>query len=797
MYPVTDEVMALFESEQRKVLRITGTDRNGATISITDDNVIEDSFQIDRYSCNGEKLEIGTAIAGQLTLKLENGNGQYDGIVFEGAELFVEVGIADWTQSSPTVTYIPCGYFTPDEQPRRLSTISITALDRMMRFDAVSLTMIPWTTRSGEVITTDSGEPIYFVKSIRFPCTIAQIVAQAAALCNVPFTQDLSGFPNANINIQELPVPNKDLTYRTLIQWCAAIMGCNAWIDWTGSLRFSWYENTTDYVSTIDNRYSSDLYENDLSITGVAYTNNSGIQFVEGSADYTVDIVGNLLIGAQVVTMLPAINAALNGFTYRPFTAAVVNAPYLWPMDVITFRDKDGNDHTSALTNVAFGLNGTTALESKGMTYATNRGVQPSGFTKEQAQLVNEVKQSIVDLDDSLTQQEIFNRLTDNGAAQGVILYNGQLYINASYINTGYLNANHIQGGTLTLGGQNNQNGLLRVLNAAGQEIGTWTKDGISIRRGDINLDSTGSIKVGFNADDTKYVLFDNNGMQLVLDNGSKVYTGSLTFGGGNSHYPQGTALGMLSASYEEGSDVWDTTFGPAYLDLFYQESGGGSYMLQFNLGQFYVSGPRGTFRVDLDNDEIYVAGLSIRLDNPLSIGNGGTGATTPALVVTNQYVSILEAINEVRGSRVFPISLQKNGTRYYGDMPSGYEQAEWNMELVGDSTRLTAFLFLYGQTGVYKRDFYNGSWYTGWQLITPITKAASAVSIPSVGNTVTVNITGLTSDHQLVRWNFSSSPENAPPADLEWETFDGYFTITNHGGTTSESITPVFILSE
>ena len=797
MYPITNAVKALFESEQRKVLRITGTDRNGATISITDDNVIEDSFQIDRYSCNGGKLEIGTAIAGQLTLKLENGNGQYDGLVFEGAELFVEVGIADWTQSSPTVTYITCGYFTPDEQPRRLSTISITALDRMMRFDAVSLTMIPWTTRSGEVITTDSGEPIYFVKSIRFPCTIAQIVAQAAALCNVPFTQDLSGFPNANINIQELPVPNKDLTYRTLIQWCAAIMGCNAWIDWTGSLRFSWYENTTDYVSTIDNRYSSDLYENDLSITGVAYTNNSGIQFVEGSADYTVDIVGNLLIGAQVVTMLPAINAALNGFTYRPFTVAAVNAPYLWPMDVITFRDKDGNDHTSALTNVAFGLNGTTALESKGMTYATNRGVQPSGFTKEQAQLVNEVKQSIVDLDDSLTQEEIFNRLTDGGAAQGVILYNGQLYINASYINTGYLNANHIQGGTLTLGGQNNQNGLLRVLNAAGQEIGTWMKDGISIRRGDINLDSTGSIKVGFNADDTKYVLFDNNGMQLVLDNGSKVYTGSLTFGGGNSHYPQGTALGMLSASYEEGSDVWDTTFGPAYLDLFYQESGGGSYMLQFNLGQFYVSGPRGTFRVDLDNDEIYVAGLSIRLDNPLSIGNGGTGATTPALVVTNQYVSILEAINEVRGSRVFPISLQKNGTRYYGDMPSGYEQAEWNMELVGDSTRLTAFLFLYGQTGVYKRDFYNGSWYTGWQLITPITKAASAVSIPSVGNTVTVNITGLTSDHQLVRWNFSSSPENAPPADLEWETFDGYFTITNHGGTTSESITPVFILSE
>ena len=880
MYPVTDEVMALFENEQRKVLRITGTDRNGATISITDDNVIEDSFQIDRYSCNGEKLEIGTAIAGQLTLKLENGNGQYDGIMFEGAELFVEVGIADWTQSSPTVTYIPCGYFTPDEQPRRLSTISITALDRMMRFDAVSLTKIPWTTRSGEVITTDSGEPIYFVKSIRFPCTIAQIVAQAAALCNVPFTQDLSGFPNANISIQELPVPNKDITYRTLIQWCAAIMGCNAWIDWTGSLRFSWYENTTDYVSTIDNRYSSDLYENDLSITGVAYTNNSGIQFVEGSADYTVDIVGNLLIGAQVVTMLPAINVALNGFTYRPFMAAAVNAPYLWPMDVITFRDKEGNDHTSALTNVAFRLNGTTAMESKGMTYATNRGVQPSGFTKEQAQLVNEVKQSIVDLDDSLTQEEIFNRLTDNGAAQGVILYNGQLYVNASYIRTGtliadlvkagvlgdvagknywnmetgefslsatatvggstvediaqseaeqavedfdetltqqdvfnrltdngvaqgiilnngqlYINASYIQTGTLTLGGLNNQNGTLRVLNAAGQEIGTWTKDGISIQRGDINLDSSGSIKVGFNAADTKYVLFNNQGMNLMLENGSKVYTGTIRFGN-SDYYPVSTDLGTLVAQYTEGTEVFDTTIGPGYLNIFHSTNNVGDHELEYDIESFRVSGPSGAFQVNSDDGEVNTS-YEFKLGTPLGIPYGGTGATTPALHITTQYVSIAEAINTVCESRVFPISLQKSGARYYGDMPTGYEQAEWNMELVGDSTRLTAFLFLYGQTGVYKRDFYNGSWYTGWQLITPITKAASAVSIPSVGNTATVNITGLTSDHQLVRWNFSSSPENAPPADLAWETFDGYFTITNNGGTTSESITPVFILPQ
>ena len=97
------------------------------------------------------------------------------------------------------------------------------------------------------------------------------------------------------------------------------------------------------------------------------------------------------------------------------------------------------------------------------------------------------VTEAVGALDDSLTQQDIFNRLTANGAAQGLVLYNGQLYINASYI----------QSGTLVLGGLNNQNGTLKVLNAAGQEIGTWTNDGINIDSGSVQLSKTSSGQTG------------------------------------------------------------------------------------------------------------------------------------------------------------------------------------------------------------------------------------------------------------------------------------------------------------
>ena len=104
------------------------------------------------------------------------------------------------------------------------------------------------------------------------------------------------------------------------------------------------------------------------------------------------------------------------------------------------------------------------------------------------------------DYNTSLTQQVIFNKLTNNGLTQGIYLSNGLLYINASYINTGILNANlittgtmsaaRIQGGTLILGGNNNTNGALQIQDASGNVIGTWTKDGISISKGSININN-------------------------------------------------------------------------------------------------------------------------------------------------------------------------------------------------------------------------------------------------------------------------------------------------------------------
>jgi hypothetical protein len=88
--------------------------------------------------------------------------------------------------------------------------------------------------------------------------------------------------------------------------------------------------------------------------------------------------------------------------------------------------------------------------------------------------LIEQAYEVANNLDKSLDQEGIFNRLTNNGEAQGIYIIDGQVYVNMSYARSG----------TLILGGLNNQNGLLKVLDASGNETGEWGKDGIDIKAG-------------------------------------------------------------------------------------------------------------------------------------------------------------------------------------------------------------------------------------------------------------------------------------------------------------------------
>ena len=119
--------------------------------------------------------------------------------------------------------------------------------------------------------------------------------------------------------------------------------------------------------------------------------------------------------------------------------------------------------------------------KTTGQAYAAADWVKKNKYTDDSA---------VTALNNALTQEEIFNRLTNNGQTMGIYLdsQDNKLYINATYIKTGELSANRIKGGTLTLGGNNNVNGAIDIKNATGSSIGAWNKDGLTMNSGSINL---------------------------------------------------------------------------------------------------------------------------------------------------------------------------------------------------------------------------------------------------------------------------------------------------------------------
>ena len=98
---------------------------------------------------------------------------------------------------------------------------------------------------------------------------------------------------------------------------------------------------------------------------------------------------------------------------------------------------------------------------------------------------------AVDELNKALDQEEIFNRLTNNGEEQGIYLLNRKLYINFSFA----------RGGILKLGGKNNGNGEFHVYDENDELIGSWTNKGFSIDKAEsvklgdfFNYDSNGNI---------------------------------------------------------------------------------------------------------------------------------------------------------------------------------------------------------------------------------------------------------------------------------------------------------------
>jgi len=362
MYPVTQSLLDALNEPVYQEATITFV-VNGTTYTVSNSQIIQGSFYLDRYCASGNRVEIGSAIAAELNFKVRRSKADYP---FSGARMYVQVAV----QTSGGKVAIPLGYYTPYSVEKGTHEISIKAYDDMTKFDkAYDVSQF-----------SNHFLPVY---------TIAEEVCD---ICGVTYGSFESSAIIMAYNSLPLPANDASITYRTIIQWCAAITGSIAYINYDGRLNFRWLTPPGDgeIEPTFDsgNRYSGTGFGPYQTITGVRHATSKGVECFVGTEGYVLDITSCHLIPAtyqQEIVQRIYDQRSGTYFSYMPFSQVVTPCPYLFPFDYVWVEDPTGEHiatYSMFVTNVTYKLNGRSVIAQVGSDGTSDSG--GSGFTSQQ-----------------------------------------------------------------------------------------------------------------------------------------------------------------------------------------------------------------------------------------------------------------------------------------------------------------------------------------------------------------------------------------------------------------------------
>lgn len=339
MYRVSDELLNAIKNNTARAL-ISFDLVSGSVSDITNDEIA--TLSIERASVSGKSLEIGAARAFEMTLRL-NAAENFKGVRFEGAEARVRIGYT----TSRGVEYIPLGVFTIDGSEKQSGEIELAALDRMVKFD-----------RDADF------------SSIVFPISVESLALRVCYACGIDTSRlNLSDLPNASYLVEQAPGA---CTWRRVLMWCLEIMGVCAYIDAEGYIVAKWYEDTGERLTASD-RFDHKIHENDVVVRGVQVIDEEETAHLAGEASgFVFTIEGNELLTHDHGAVASNLAAVLVGFRHRPFEAEALPHPHLFPLDMLTYIDEDGEEIAVCVSGCVFTMNDNTELTGAGESETTS-----------------------------------------------------------------------------------------------------------------------------------------------------------------------------------------------------------------------------------------------------------------------------------------------------------------------------------------------------------------------------------------------------------------------------------------
>ena len=387
----------------------------------SDGNAIVSVSLTEQVNSNKE-LTLGSCCSSILEVKLFTPKGNLN--IAPGSEILL------YRVDGNTIT--PDGIFIL-EQPTRPSanTMKLTGYDRITKLDK-DLT---------EWLSSLDGWPYDLL-------SFADMVCEACGLSLVT-----ESIPNGTYPVHKFT--QNQVTGRQLMKWCGELACRFVRATPTGGVEFAWYTETGAGLTADGDSYyfAKSLKYEDYATAPIDAVQmqmadgSSGVLLPaveEGANSYAIT-KNPLLSGSfaeDIQPVLDVIQEQLQGVTYTPMKVSCPTSRGIRAGDIITVTDRNGVKMTTYVMSMT--RKGTkTTLGCTGSQRRDSAGAQTENPTTE---AVNKAL-------DNQTQEQIFNKLTNGGQAQGIYIQNGQLFINASYLKSGVIKGIKIIGEEGSIGG--------------------------------------------------------------------------------------------------------------------------------------------------------------------------------------------------------------------------------------------------------------------------------------------------------------------------------------------------------
>lgn len=507
---------------------------DGTELHLTYKDFMIGGCQVEDKTTSG-KFGVGSVIGKTLAMRIANYDERFSKYDFYNSAIHLYVAML---LDDGTVEKIRKGiYYTiVPETPGNI--IEISAVDGMYRLDqdySASTTAYPATLQA--IISDaciDCGIPIGFrqfdnmnfiVSEKPEKATYRQVVSYAAQIAGYNARIDNAGYMQLiwynSALLEQYSLTGGD--FKTYLH-DIVIDGGN-FTDYRADMVISGGRFTDEVPEHVFRIKSLSVSTDDVQITGVKVVGDDKREALFGEAGYLIEVKNNPFVNLREQEVADYLGKRMVGMVFRPFSAQVRNNPLYEPFEVIRISDSKGNVYNSIINSVSYRIGGYTQISClaevparNGSFYSSpaaeavvearkNAEKQLTAYDKA-VQNMNQLAANAMGLYRELERQPngsyiyyqsnkpitvdndgvcsfVDGAVVYKSAAEGFFVstdggksfssgFDAQGNAVVNVLSAIGLTFDWAKGGTISLGGFDNKNGVIKVYDSSGNQTGLW-----------------------------------------------------------------------------------------------------------------------------------------------------------------------------------------------------------------------------------------------------------------------------------------------------------------------------------